>query len=455
MTMLEGYRERHGGRVVVGGVTYAAGLFWEPADDPQMVLREAKSVARTEGVDADIFCVRPGAPPQYGLGWKNIGHGAGQRPLAAAVCEASGGSYIGAFEVDGRWWFGAAAGDVILPDGDALYDNEEACRQHFERHYAEMHEDIVVFAPTGWGVQNGRQADLEVLIARPPSIRLKPVDSLLVRYRVLLVLLVLLGVVIFMGLRWWNEQRMEARRIGVERIQAARDTIRKAGPWLVRPDAITALDQCYGLFQQVPIGVFGWSLVQAECKIPPPLPGADPLNPPLASARMDSIWARDRSGLLLAMREAVKGNDLSLMFGENGDSAQAGLYLPQVIPAFGAERTPADPVELWSEDNVKMHLWGTGQKLGVAFNVGELQMQPRPSTIGSDGRELTLPDGRMLRNQLPPMPAWLRFEVESGITIPEWRETFKRIPGATIDQVVWNARNGQWRLLGQVYVYQE
>ena len=56
-----------GTEIVVDGVEYATNLFWQPLqnkDDPFMEVEEA-SQGILEG--ADLFCIKPGKAPQFGI----------------------------------------------------------------------------------------------------------------------------------------------------------------------------------------------------------------------------------------------------------------------------------------------------------------------------------------------------------------------------------------------------
>ena len=74
----KGSDESGGTSIVVDGVEYATNLFWQPLqnkDDPYMEVEEA-----AQGIldGADLFCVKPGKAPQFGICVSTEGYRKGQ-----------------------------------------------------------------------------------------------------------------------------------------------------------------------------------------------------------------------------------------------------------------------------------------------------------------------------------------------------------------------------------------
>ena len=105
------------GVVTVDGQKYAVGLVWQPVqnlDDPIVEIRES---ADSEA-GADLYCLRPAATPQYGIGYSDLGHRDGMPSLAAAVASVwtEYSSVCAVFKVDEGWWLIAIRNDLILAE---------------------------------------------------------------------------------------------------------------------------------------------------------------------------------------------------------------------------------------------------------------------------------------------------------------------------------------------------
>ena len=124
------------GVIMVGDVPYAAGLFWQTAENAKYVRREAQLAAKQEASSPEFFVMREGAVPQWAIGWVAQGHCNKMSVAAACLSEAMAGNWIGVFAVGNRWWFIASRRDAILPDGDVVFDDEDDCRIRYESELA-------------------------------------------------------------------------------------------------------------------------------------------------------------------------------------------------------------------------------------------------------------------------------------------------------------------------------
>ncbi|MEA1938884.1 MAG: type 4b pilus protein PilO2 [Pseudomonadota bacterium] len=434
---MEGQRERYGGRVTVGGVAYAAGLFWEPADDPSMVVREARTVARTEGVDADCLVVRASQPPQYGLGWRSVGHTPGLRPLAVAMTEAVGGNFVGVFKLDEGWWFGLSRNDLILPDGDALYADEEMARQHFEREYAEMPEDIPAYAPEHWGIPGTRPTEIEDLITKTPSIKLHSTEGFVSRYRNLFVL----GVVFFIALGVvgnYFSKKMEAQEEATRKISEAYDfALKNLNPHQKLPLASDKLVACHALFERMPIVVPGWQPASAKCFGGTP---ADSDRGVMAvPVQLTSDWLRT-DGIFKSLESAAIAADMAWRFKENGESASLSTSSPALLAR--SERNIWRNIGLRDGREISEMLWDMGHRLEVTFDV-------RASTKRAGAQILYGPDG--VAHTIPATPVPAIFTMTSTIPITSWVNVFDAMPGLVVDSIEWDPGVGIWTIVGRVY----
>jgi hypothetical protein len=161
----------------LGHEAFAAGLFWQPAPTAATAAREARIVASQAELGADLFCVRRRGVPQFGLAQVSQGHRPGMRALAAAVADCRPeASWVGVFPVPDRWLYLAVRNGAIMPDGDLLFDREEAARDHLGQDL-EPGEWKAVFAPSSWGIADSRPLDLVETISPLADARLRRVAS--------------------------------------------------------------------------------------------------------------------------------------------------------------------------------------------------------------------------------------------------------------------------------------
>lgn len=168
-----------GTEVTVDGVKYATSLFWQPLqnqDDPYAEVGDA-----AEGIleGADLFCIKPGKAPQFGIcvsteGFKN-GELAGAVALSTALADKS--SFVAVFKTDNGWWYICVRNDIILSDGDMLFLNEEDAKNQFMSMLA-VPDWGKKIAPAEWGLEDTEQADLGRLLQRGVKAKLQKIKGL-------------------------------------------------------------------------------------------------------------------------------------------------------------------------------------------------------------------------------------------------------------------------------------
>ena len=109
----------------LNGTQYATSLFWQPLqnqEDPYTEVGEA-----SEGVleGADLFCIKPGKAPQFGICVSEEGFKTGTQVAAVALATALSDrpSFIAVYKVENGWWYTCVRNDIILSDGDMLFFN--------------------------------------------------------------------------------------------------------------------------------------------------------------------------------------------------------------------------------------------------------------------------------------------------------------------------------------------
>jgi hypothetical protein len=178
-----------------GGKSYAASLFWQPLqnrDDPYTEINEASENV-LEG--ADLFCLKPGKSPQFGLCISYQGY-AKKTPAAAvsvATALADRSSFLAVFKVSNGWWYVCARNDIILSDGDMLFLNEEDAKEQFMSMLAVPDWGRKI-APQEWLLDETEHLDLATLLDRGGEAKLQKIKAL--RGAKLFAIIVAVGIVL-------------------------------------------------------------------------------------------------------------------------------------------------------------------------------------------------------------------------------------------------------------------
>ena len=156
-----------------GGTTYAASLFWQPLLNEDKPLPEVKEAAENILEGADLYLVRKGKSPQFGLAASSQGFTKGLPSAAVALISGLGNitSILGVFIVDTGWWYVCFRNDVILSDGDTLFISERDAKNQFISMLAVPDWDAI-FAPQEWDIDDTKEADLPTLLGKGLQINL-------------------------------------------------------------------------------------------------------------------------------------------------------------------------------------------------------------------------------------------------------------------------------------------
>ena len=177
-------RRTWGTSIELDGVTYATSLFWQPLqnkDDPFTEVGEA-----SEGVmeGADLFCIKQGKAPQFGICASKEGYKSGQNVAAVtlATAMADRSSFVAVFKVSNGWWYTCIRNDIILSDGDMLFLNEQEAKDQFLSMLAVPDWGRKI-APPEWGIEETEYPDLQKIMAQGMRAKLQKIKALLiVRY---------------------------------------------------------------------------------------------------------------------------------------------------------------------------------------------------------------------------------------------------------------------------------
>ena len=167
-----------GTSIVVDDTEYATSLFWQSLqnqDNPQPEIIES-SQGVLEG--ADLFCIKKGKTPQFGICVSTDGYKVGEYAAAPSVATALADqpSFVAVFKVNNGWWYVCVRDDVILANGDMLYTSEEDAKKQFMSMLM-VPDWRLKIAPPEWGIEDTLYPDLCDILQRGSRVKLQKIDN--------------------------------------------------------------------------------------------------------------------------------------------------------------------------------------------------------------------------------------------------------------------------------------
>ncbi len=428
----------YAGKVIVNGKPYAAGLSWFKADKADQVRAEARTFAVDGG--GDFFCAIDKPVAQFAVGFKSKGHAAGQRPLAyAAASRADGGDFIGAFAVNGGWWFGIAEGGLVRSGTDLLFEREEDCRRKFEEELQTVSETLPAFAPESWQIDGTEPLEIEEAIDAIPTVTLRALESPLAQVRSLVLLVIVLLMAAGGGIYYFLQQAAERNAVIEANNRAYQAAIRNERPWIREPVPSLVVNGCHQAFNRLPIVVPGWAMSGASCL-------QTPGNPLVRQAQ--ASWDLG-DGFLQALVVAAQATQFTPQIGNDGESAilSATVNLPATRLQAGRD-TPY--MGLWPGARVQQVLWELENRLSVeGAEAVDIDIQGSPPT----GRRQPATDseGQPFDDVYRPPPT-MGVRIVSSLPLRSWNRVLDAIPGMIVDNIDWNTQNGDWTINARVFV---
>lgn len=471
------------GVISVGGVKYAAGLYWQPSAQKN-VAAAAREAAREGGVAVDYFAERPadgsGRVGQFGLASREAGHRPGLPSIAASLANAQVGSWAGAFRVPEGVVVCVVRDDLIDPEGDQLYADEA-------EGMARLDEEVArgglqrLFAPISWGLPGSDEISLPLLLGKRRDGRLKPIKSKAPIYAgaAAAALLLFLGGSWVYGqvMNYMDQQAATARAeqrlatadaawaTSLTALQQERDGIAMPPPavdytqtfdagdpqlpqgdtwpparkvWQDQMGGMDFLLACKNMLAAVPAAVLGWDMVSVRCAPVEPIDSRD-LNPEAQAVTLNVLWDRrggrgvppptvtfDQPGA----RQIFAQMQLTSSVQESLQTASSYIN-SNGLPARGEE-------ELWDEDRL------TQYALAEGWPDGALTREPDDPPY--------IPPAKRDTDEVPPRPDWQKRGVSFDTVNPPWtmQKTLEPVPGLVFQSLDWEP-GSNWRVRGAIY----
>lgn len=406
-------RRTWGTSITIGGQIYATSLFWQPLqnqDDPFQEVEDA-----SEGIleGADLFCIKPGKAPQFGICVSQEGFRSGEPVAAVALATALSDrpSFIAVFRTDEGWWYTCVRNDIILSDGDMLFLNEEEARNQFMSMLAVPDWGRRI-APKEWGVDDTEQQDLSELLPQGMRSKLQKIKALRGAK-----LLMVIGISTIVGL--WLLSSLFNRMFLTPTVRPVVVPVKpkviskveeppEIKPWENITNPATMMNECYkGIQSLVKIMPPGWEIGPIAC----------------TSSSVITEWSR-KIGRLSWANKAL--NDSGLVFSgrsfsDNGDTLTVTLPLQSGQPII------SPPIK--TVIDLKNTLNDTFQTIGLKVVLG--------------GSTATSPRGNIYH--------LITFKFTSTYNPSTWIDLLTKFSGLEIKNIKYIPNTQTWDYEGAIY----
>lgn len=270
--------------VTVGRREYASGLYWENSPGGS-IAKAAIESARSPGNAASFYCVRQGNKtgriPQFGLSQSVDEHKPGMPSLAGCLANQQPGSWAGAFRLREGTSIIVIRDDLIVPDGDQFYLDENEARERLLQEMA-LGGLQRVYAPETWGVPGADNLPLSLLLNDRTDVKLKTIS--ISSKSILLIAGIFIGLLLLLGIGWYiqrqNEIAEQEEQARLEAYKRAQLEAEKMAPgfirtvpqyplperlWELEPKPLAVVHACHEALSKVAINFTGWRIMNISC----------------------------------------------------------------------------------------------------------------------------------------------------------------------------------------------
>lgn len=423
-----------------GKQEYAVGLFWQPlqdVDDPIPEIRE--TMESDEG--ANLYAIHYGRAPQYGIGKKSMGHKEGQIVAAVSVLDALSdkSSFVAVFKVEEGWWFLAVRNDLILPEEDVLYHNENEAKDAFFSMMAVPDWGYRI-APDSWHIDGTEEMDLEELIKNTFQARLLSLSAVRgtkILLAIALLILALVAVIVYLVVFLLDKATQTPTKIAPVVPQAAIQTVEptreEEKPWEKLVEVNPFLNRCWSYaYQLKSMQVPGWGLKQIVC------------TPTQISSGWNKTWNQGgRLGWLVSAYNEYK-------FKEQPQINEAGTSATITIKYDDLPIVASTPT--LSIAQIRRELTDISQAISLPISMSVQQI-----TVGGPTAE------QQQKAEASGQPAqagrtykYLSFSFSSSYDPPAWESFFDKFAALEIVKIEYNpqsasALSNNWKYEGRIY----
>lgn len=440
-----GKRRTTGSSIVVDGTPFATSLFWQPIQNPNDFMPEVEDASTDIVEGADLFAVKGGKAPQFGICVSQDGYKKGMNSAAIALMTSLSdfSSIVGVFKVEGGWWYVCSRNDVILSDGDMLYTDEEEAKNQLMSMLTVPDWDKK-FAPAEWELPETEEGDIETIFSKGKRVKLQKIKSL----RGTKLVVVVVGGIIVGG--WLLSTLFDFIMAPPKRkvvkppkpkiVQKTEVVIPK--PWENMNSPTGFMNNCYkGVIDMATLMPPGWaSSGKIVC----------------TGETVATSWKKG-VGFLDWAEKTMKNShfdNLQYAFNENGTSLSATLSLPKLNKENNAptKRMPDLRLEinkLFQEIGVKISLSKKTIKLSQSAN----KSKAGKGSIGAKGpKGPPAPKGGRGKGAQTLDIQALGFKINSQYNPLTWLQLLTKFSSFEINNIEYNINNSSWAYEGVFYV---
>lgn len=424
--------------VRVGKTEYAVGLFWQPLQDVDDAIPEIRESMDAE-VGSDLYCIHYGKVPQYGIGKKTKGHEEGQAVGAVSLLDALSdrSSFVAVFHVDEGWWFVAARNDLILPEEDVLYQNEQDAKDAFFSMLAVPDWGYKI-APSSWNVDDTEEMELEPLLRNTIQVKLVSLSAVRgtkVLLGIALGILVVVSLIVYFVIVLLNRAARGPTKIEpvIPRVpmRAMEPVQEPEKPWEKLVEIAPFVDKCWNnAYQLKSMTVPGWGLNEIVC------------TPEGVVTGWTKTWQQGgRLAWLQSAYDQYKFKNIQMSINETGTSASAVIKFDEL------PKTSSSP--MWSLARLRREFTDISQALNM--RIGLVPQEITVSVPAPQGAQGT-PEGQPTIKKY----RYLAFTFTSSFDPPFWKSFFDKFTAVELVKIKYNPRSNSslssnWSYEGRIY----
>jgi len=407
-----------GTSISIGGVSYATSIFWQPLQNPSDPMQEIESSASAVMEGADLFCIKGGRTPQFGICVSQEGFKSGQYVAAVSLVGAMDNlsSFIGVFKVPEGWWYVCVRNDIILSDGDILFLNEEEAKNQFLSMLVVPDWGMKI-APSSWEIEETKEISIEESIQRGPHVKLKKIKGL--RGTKLLLIVVLSIVVggwlvssLIDKLLFTPVKKPVVVPIRPKVMAPVEEVKPIPKPWesLVNPQLF--VDNCFHNIKKIrSLEPPGWQIGSIVCN----------------GKSVSTSWTRE-VGFLSIAQQTIEKSDIKLSshwFNETGTMLSASIALPEIPTVESAPK------------------YNTVELRNVINN--EFQSINLPISLSNSSFEVVNGNNRQTFRQV-------KFQFNSPHDPVRWLGLLIKYSGIEFNLITYSPKDNNWHYEGVIYV---
>ncbi len=401
-----------GTHFVSGGVEFATSLFWQSLQNQDAPLAEI--IESSQGVleGADLYCIKKGKTPQFGIcvsadGYKP-GQNAGAITLSSALSDQP--SFVAVFKVPNGWWYVCVRDDVILANGDMLYLSEEDAKKQFMSMLMVPDWKLKI-APPEWNIEDTLYPDLDDLLSRGSKVKLQKINTkgkmfyIIAGAGAFIVLYILYQ--LFMSL-FDTTPTVPVMVPVAPKVVKTEEIPPEPKPWENLPDPIMVMGSCQDkIMDLVTIMPPGWKIGNLTC----------------TTGGASTTWSR-LFGRISIADKALNTSGLNFSarsISDDGNTVMAALSLGNI------NTETSEP---------------TRSMMDLKINLNEF-FQSIDQKVALNDEVYTSPQQNVYRS--------VKFKFSSNYNPKVWSNLLTKFSGLTINLIMYNPETGVWEYEGAIY----